>query len=147
MLLDRNNNHLHGSNLWGKYQTRIVAMNHYQGADKASGHAPGCLMGVFELVVPVQILDVEGTGKAVPKIMGGSRLKRLAIMHQALYGIGGLCSCKFLFFGLLTLDNRYGQHFLTEGGIGIEHPEGFPLCLLCRSMNSMPFLPQEFHGS
>ena len=56
-------------------------MYHDQCTDQTGGHAPAGLVRICQLVVLAGELNAECLGEAVPEIVGGSALKRLAVVH------------------------------------------------------------------
>ena len=69
---------------------------------------------MLKLVIAAGELNVKGFGKTVAKIMGGTRLQRLAVVHHGLDGIGGLCTGKLFLIGFFALDYRNGQRVLAQ---------------------------------
>ena len=104
-------------------------------------------MGVHTLVFLVGVFNVECLGKAVPEVVGGTCLQRLAVMHQRLNGVGCNGTGKLVAFGLSALDDGHRQGVLTEISVHVQHPLGFLNGLLCGGMNGMPLLPQELSGA
>ena len=101
-------------------------------------------MHIFQLIVLIRILNPESPGEPVSKIMAGSGLQRFAIVHQCFNGIGGFSPCKFLFICFLSLNHWNRKHLFTEIRIEVQHLDCAFLCLFCRSVGRMAFLPEEF---
>ena len=104
-------------------------------------------MNVFQFVIFVCKLNAECLCKSIAEIVAGTGLQCFSVMHQRLYCIGSLCTCKFLFVCLASLDNRDRQHLLTEICINVQHLNRTCLCLLGSRMCSMSLLPQELSGT
>ena len=96
------------------------------------------------LIVLVGEGDVKGSGEAVAKVVAGTGLECLPVMHHALDGVGPLCTGKLLLIGLLATDNRHSQNVLAEVCIGLQLLLGLGNGLLRGCMQGMALLPQEF---
>ena len=72
LLLYRDDDHLGRCDPGGQTQAVVVSVHHDDGADDTGGYAPGGLVYVLQLVVLIAVLDVEGFGKAVAEVVGGT---------------------------------------------------------------------------
>ena len=104
-------------------------------------------MYILQFVFFIRVLNTEGFRKTVPKVMAGTGLQRLSVMHQRLDGISSFCSGKFFLIGLASLYYRDRQHLFTEVCIDIQHLDRPFFSLLCGGMGGMALLPQEFTGA
>ena len=104
-------------------------------------------MNVFELVIFVCKLNAECLCKSIAKIVAGTGLQCFSVMHQGLDRVCRLCTGKFLFVCLASLDNRNSQHLLTKISIYVQHLNRTCLCLLGSRMCSVSLLPQELSGT
>ena len=116
-------------------------MNHDNRTDQAGSHSPGCLIYILKFIILIGKLNSECLGKAITKIVGGSGLQRLTVMHQRLDGVGCLSAREFLLLSLAPPDNRHCQKVLTEIGIQIQHLDSSLLCLLRCRMSRVSLLP------
>ena len=147
LLTDRNDHNLRRCNMRRKHQSAVVAVYHDDRSDHTGRHTPGSLMNVFQLVIFVCKLNAECLCKSIAKIVAGTGLQCFSVMHQGLDRVCRLCTGKFLFVCLASLDNRDCQHLLTEICINVQHLDSTCLCLLCGRMCSMSLLPQELSGT
>ena len=139
-----NDYNLDGCYLGRKHKSVVVAVRHNNRADKSRRHAPRGLVRNGALVFFIRIFDTEGFCKAVAEIVRRTCLKRLTVMHKCLDSISGNRACKLVAFGLLTLDNGHSESVFAEIGVDVKHSFRLFDSLLCRRVNGMALLPQEF---
>src|SRR5690606_4802278 len=90
---------------------------------------------------------IEGLREVLAQEMARARLKRLAVLHHRLDAVG-LDSAGEPFTGRLhPADHGYGEPFLGETGIYIEHAFGLLHRLLLRGVRRMAFLPEELRSA
>src|SRR6185503_1046572 len=102
--------------------------------------------GVNMLTGSLLILEshVEGFCKILPKMVGRSRLKGLAVTHHGFYRISMIGAGKLFALRLPSFDDRQRHEVLGKGLIDTEHLQSFFFGLVVGRVSSMPFLPQEF---
>ena len=79
--------------------------------------------------------------------MGGTGLQCLAVVHECLDGIGGFGTGELVGLGLLAADDRDGKILLVEVRVDVQHALGLFDGFLCRGVQGMALLPQEFTGT
>ena len=76
--------------------------------------------------------------------MAGAGLQRLAVVHHALDGVGGLGAVELLLLGLAAAGDGHGQHVLAEVRVQVQDPLGEGLGLLGGGVHGVALLPQKF---
>ena len=130
-----------------KHQTVVVGVRHDEGTHKTCGDTPGVSPYIFRFVVLINESYVEGLCKILAKVVGCTRLKRLAVLHHGFDCVCVECTGKALVGTLHTLDNRHSHIFLGEFGVEVNHLHGTCLRLFSCSMSAMALLPEEFGGA
>ena len=138
-----NDHHLHGSDSRGKFEPALIAVRHDERADKTCGHAPACLIRIFELTVFVEIFDLKRGREVLSEIVRSAGLQGFAVKHHGFHRVGVNRACEFLFFGLLTDKNVDCKHVLHKLAIHFEHAESLFSRLFFGLVQSVTFLPQE----
>ena len=82
-------------------------------------------------------------GEAVAEIMAGAGLKRLAVVHQRLDGVGRLGAGELVAVGLAAADDRHRQRLLAEVGVDVQHPLGLGNGLLGGGVDGVALLPEK----
>ena len=147
MLGNRHYHYLYGSYGGRKHQPVVVAVSHDDGAYQPRGDSPGGLVRRSYFILPVGKAYVKRPCKAVPEVVGGSCLERLAVMHKRLYGIGCDSAGELVALCLFTLDYRHRKLVLAEIGIDLEHSLGLGYSLLGGLVEGMALLPQKLPGA
>ena len=88
-------------------------------------------------------MNVKGLGEAVPKVMGGTGLEGLPVVHHALNGIGPLRPGELLLLRLHPPDHRHGQVLLAEAGVAFQLVLGLLNGLLGSGVEGVALLPQK----
>ena len=143
-LVDGHDDHLDGSEVGREHQAVVVGVGHDEGTHQAGGYAPGGGPYIFQLVVLVDELYVEGLGKVLAQEVRRAALQGFAVLHHGLDGIGVQRAGKAFVGRLDTLDDGHGHVLLGKVRVDIQHLDGFSLCFLLRGMGRVAFLPQEF---
>ena len=81
-------------------------------------------------VIPALERYVKRLCKAVAKIVAGTGLQSLAVVHHGLNGVSGLRTGEFFLIGLASLNYRDGKVVFTEVGVNLEHLLGFRIFLI-----------------
>ena len=79
--------------------------------------------------------------------MRGTGLKRLAVVHHRLDGVGVLRTGEALLLGLFALKHRDGEPFLEELRVDVQHADGLLHGLLSGRMDGVALLPPELAGA
>ena len=146
-LLDRNDHDLCGRDLGRKHETGVVAVYHDERADDSGGHAPGGLVSIFELVVPVSELDAVGLREVASEVVAGAGLKGSSVVHQGFDRVGRDRAGEFLLFGFLTLDRGDREVLRAEIRVDVEHELCSLLCLFRCGVDGVSLLPHELSGA
>ena len=140
---DGDDDDLRGRDARGQDEAVVVAVGHDDRADHARGGAPGRLERVLELVVAAGEGHVIGAGELVAKIVARRTLKRLAILHHALDGVGRLGAGKLLLLGLAAGNDGDREHVAEEVGVAVELLHRLSLRLLGGLVDGVTLLPPE----
>ena len=142
--IDRNHHDLDRSQLGRKHQAVVIGVRHNERAHQTGGNAPRSRPNVFELAFPAGELHVERLGEVLRKEMGGSALKRLAVLHQRLDRQRVLGSRETLAVALVTDDHRQAHPLFGELRIHADHFFRLGQRLLLGFVGRVPLLPQKF---
>ena len=144
MLRDGHDHYLHRRDARRQHETVVVAMGHNQAADDARGETPRGLVGVLLLVVLVGEGDVELLGEALPEVVACAGLKRLLVVHHALYRIGVHSARELFLVGLVATDDGHGEVILAEVGVDLKLLKRLLAGFLLGSVEGVSLLPEEF---
>ena len=140
---DGHDDDLRGRDARGQDKAVVVAVGHDDRADHARGGAPGRLKRVLELVVAAGEGHVIGAGELISKVVARRTLKRLAVLHHALDGIGRLGARELLLLGLAAGDDGDGEHVAEEVSVAVELLHRLSLRLLGGLVDGVALLPPE----
>src|SRR5690606_15226927 len=78
--------------LLGRYSGRypdavVIAMRHDHRTDESCRYPPRSSVGIFKLSLLVCETDIGSFGKILSQIVGGTRLKRFAVLHHRFQGV------------------------------------------------------------
>ena len=142
-----NNGDEAGGDVGGKDEAFIIAVGHDHCANQTRRDAPTGGPGVFEFLVAAEEFDFEGFGKILAEEVGGAGLEGFAILHEGFDAVGGDGAGEFFRIGFGTLDHGNREEFLGEGGVDIEHAQGFGAGFGFGFVGGVAFLPEEFGGA
>ena len=147
MLSNGNDSHLNGSYLRRQDKSVIVTVCHDDSTDHTCGNTPGRLMRIAYLILTVCVRYIKRSCKAVTEIVRSTALKRNAVMHHRLDGVGFHSACELFLLGLLTRNCGDRESFTVKVLIALEHIEGFLSCLCLALVHGVSLLPQELRGT
>ena len=104
-------------------------------------------MYILKLIIFIGILDTERFCESVAKVVAGTGLQCLSVMHQRLNRIGSLRARKLLLLGLASADDRHCQYLLAEVRVQVQHLDRALLGFLCCRMRGVSLVPQELPGT
>ncbi len=122
-------------------------MRHDESTDQARRYTPGGSPDIFEFIVFVLELAVEGSGEILAEEVTRAGLQGFTILHERLdaesfYGAGKPFAGRFT-----ALDHRHGHVIFRQARVDIQNFTGFLERFFFGGVGRMTFLPQELHRS
>ena len=146
-LADGDDGHVDGGQVRREDESVVVGVGHDEGAHEAGADAPRGGPYVFELVLLVEELHLEGLGEVLAQEVAGACLQSLAVLHHSLNAEGVEGAGEALVGALVTLEHGYGHVFLHKLGVDLEHAACLLLGLLAGGVGGVAFLPEKLSGA
>ena len=146
-LADGNDGHMDGSQMRRQDEAVVVGVGHDEGAHEAGTDAPGGGPYVFELVLLVEELHLEGFGEVLTQEVAGACLQGLAVLHHGFDTEGVEGTGEALVGALVAFDDGDSHVFFHKIGVDVEHATGFLLGLLAGGVGGVALLPEELGGA